>query len=118
MIRPDNCVVKRPDELTALIEMTFSPDYPYFSGHFPNQPLLPGVVQLGIAIEFAREIFSVDTNNAFPVVKFVSPILPNDTVTLCLKLNSDKKNVSFDYFFGALGNGDQNKASTGKIRIL
>ncbi|MGN1282035.1 MAG: hypothetical protein ACI4UM_09085 [Succinivibrio sp.] len=114
MIRPDNYSVCITDECTASVDMTFTSSFPYFKGHFPTLPLLPGVVQLGLAVEFAKEIFNIQTCNCFPVIKFVNPVLPDDRLLLKLSLNKEKKSVNFDYVI----QGNNLKASSGRIRIL
>ena len=36
-------------EISATCEI--DPDSPWFSGHFPGEPILPGIAQLGIVLE-------------------------------------------------------------------
>ena len=75
--------------------------------------MLPGVIQLGWAIHFAKELFSISTVNNIPQVKFTQPIVPFDKVVLRLKLNAEKKNFTFEYF---VENIDK-VASSGKVKI-
>ena len=67
-------------------ELTFIADAIYFQGHFPDFPILPGVVQLHFACVFARRFFGV---NLLPVrvskLKFAHMIFPGETVSLELK---------------------------------
>jgi len=37
------------NEISANIQI--NPDSPWFSGHFPDEPILPGIAQLGIVFE-------------------------------------------------------------------
>ena len=37
------------NEISATCEL--DPDSPWFSGHFPGEPILPGIAQLGIVFE-------------------------------------------------------------------
>lgn len=68
-----------------------SQDHPAFPGHFPGQPLLPGVSLLAEVIEAIRanqvppnEGGSVPEPGALvvPVVKFLHPVRPGDTLRI------------------------------------
>ncbi len=41
------------NEITADIHVP--PDSPWFCGHFPGEPILPGVAQLGMVIDAIRQ---------------------------------------------------------------
>lgn len=43
----------------AQAELLISPDLYHFQGHFPEQPILPGVVQIDWAITLARSIYTL-----------------------------------------------------------
>lgn len=58
-------------------------DHPAFAGHFPGQPLLPGVSLLAEVVEaILRESAPQDpralTAMGVPVVKFLHPVRPGD----------------------------------------
>lgn len=60
-------------------------DLPYFDGHFPNQPILPGIAILDASIELTRsELESVATPFVQKIVslKFAAPIYPGDDLRL------------------------------------
>lgn len=114
MIKPKSFNKKKIDESQAVVSFSVNKDLFYFNGHFPIQAILPGVVQLGWTIEFAKEIFAIDLSCNLPMVKFMNPILPEDKVDLKLTLNTEKKNLYFEYFLVNV-----NKvASTGKVKLL
>ena len=92
--------------------MVINPDLFYMEGHFDVQKVLPGVVQLGWALEFAEEIFNIKSAGETPVVKFTSPIIPHDRVKLTLEYLPEKKRVSFTY---VITSQDNAKASAGKL---
>jgi 3-hydroxyacyl-[acyl-carrier-protein] dehydratase len=62
-----------------------SPDHPAFAGHFPGQPLLPGVTLLAEVLEAVlREpelAARVGTAPRLGVVKFLAPVRPGATLS-------------------------------------
>ena len=69
----------------------------YFAGHFPDQAVLPGVVQVNWANELATKLFNVEEFRGVNSLKFNSMILPETQVTLSLTLNPEKHTVKFSY---------------------
>ena len=70
--------------MRAVHSFRIEPDDPALDGHFPGRPVVPGVVLLNeVLAAVARE-----TGLAPPLrlerVKFASPVLPGDTVTVRL----------------------------------
>ncbi len=115
MIKPKFFTTIKLSDNKAEIDMVINPDLFYFEGHFDAQSVLPGVVQIGWAQEFAQEIFKIESAGASPAVKFTSPILPNDRVKLTLEYMPDKKRLAFDYI---ITSKDNEKASQGKLVTL
>ena len=77
-------------------EFQFDAAEPFFAGHFPGQPILPGVFQL----EMVRQAAEVELK--YPVVirtvskaKFQRPIRPGETVRLELKINGLQAHARF-----------------------
>lgn len=71
----------------------------YFAGHFPDFPILPGVVQLDWAVHYAREFLALNA----PVIsverlKFTCPIRPAMQVTLSIETSPDKRYASFRFY--------------------
>ena len=67
----------RKDEFDAVIR--FDPDHDIFKGHFPGQPVVPGVCLIHIVKEVAgiiakREVLLKDGNN----IKFLNMIDPRE----------------------------------------
>ncbi|MBB6093390.1 3-hydroxymyristoyl/3-hydroxydecanoyl-(acyl carrier protein) dehydratase [Povalibacter uvarum] len=70
----------------------------YFEGHFPGCALLPGVVQIGWAIEFARQHIPFDASfRSLAGVKFTRVIQPGASITLLLSFDRDRNELTFEY---------------------
>jgi len=72
-------------------------DLRFFAGHFPEQAVLPGVVQIHWAGELAKFLFNISGFAALKNVKFNSMVLPNNQIVLNLKYNKEKQTLRFDY---------------------
>jgi len=84
-----------------LLSLKVPEDLSYFSGHFPDQAVLPGVVQVHWAGVLAKRIFGVRDFAELKGAKFNSMILPEQEVELRLLLNSDKRLVKYSYQRGS-----------------
>ena len=70
----------------------------FFQGHFPDYPVLPGVVQLHWSIALGRRYFSLGASSAESVqVKFRSIIVPGATIRLTLSHDAARRKLSFEY---------------------
>ena len=80
----------RSEEVRALAYVR--PELPCFTGHFPGQPLLPGVVQLHWAVSLAASTWPIRyaaTHFAgTKAIKFKSPVLPGSALTITLQPNT------------------------------
>ena len=84
-------------------------DLSFFAGHFPEQAVLPGVVQIHWAGELGKLLFNIEGFAALKNVKFNSMVLPNSQIILNLKYTSDKQTLRFDY------TSDSDKYSSGAL---
>lgn len=66
----------RPDQF--IIE----PDHPSIAGHFPGRPIVPGAVVLDWATAILARNFPGTRVLLLPEVKFLSPVIPGDAVTI------------------------------------
>lgn len=91
-----DCVERRPGN--ARLDFAVPESLQYFDGHFPGCPLLPGVVQIGWAIELAREYIGFDAQfRSLAAVKFMRVIQPGANVTLLLDFDAQRRELEFEY---------------------
>jgi 3-hydroxyacyl-[acyl-carrier-protein] dehydratase len=81
-------------EARIVCTKTFRPDEFFFQGHYPDYPLVPGVILLEAAMQAGAVLVShVPLEGGVPVasrindVKFKKMVRPGDTVTLEVTLN-------------------------------
>ena len=81
-------LVSREPGILAECETEFSADDPMFAGHFPDEPLVPGVI-LTEALAQTAGIAAHDENSktrfllsAIRQMKFLRPARPGDKITL------------------------------------
>ena len=68
---------------TFVSKKTFSHDSPWFSGHFPNNPILPGIAQLSVVLDTIQQATTKKLQlKAFKRVKFKQLINPNDKLEI------------------------------------
>ncbi|MBS1141213.1 MAG: hypothetical protein H6R13_2666 [Proteobacteria bacterium] len=61
-------------------------DHPAFAGHFPGNPIVPGVVLLDRAILFAEQLLGqTDLDWQVGNAKFFSPVGPAETLVFALE---------------------------------
>lgn len=74
---------------------------PWFDGHFPGQPILPGIAMIAIAFDAAREKEAREGNfirlKAVKRVRFKKPVRPDEPFTLTLKREQKESGVSYNF---------------------
>ncbi len=78
------------DGTEATAEISFPETFIGFRGHFPEQPILPGVCQIGIALAMAEQMRK-KPQTLIEVVKakFVSVVMPEQLLTVQCRLADD-----------------------------
>lgn len=85
-------------------------DLAIFDGHFPTIPILPGVVQVGWAVDIARAHLQVDGQfKGITATKFRRLVRPGMELALTLELRPGPGELRFEYLLGDA------MASTGRV---
>jgi 3-hydroxymyristoyl/3-hydroxydecanoyl-(acyl carrier protein) dehydratase len=86
------------DEITA--DIRIPPDSPWFNGHFPGEPILPGVAQLGIVFDMiSRARNQKLTISSVRRIRFKQIIRPHDRLSaIAIPLQEDTESYSFRIF--------------------
>ena len=118
MKRVPDVVSSRVSADSAVYALDIAPDLHAFEGHYPGNPILPGVVQVDWAMRFARDAFDA---SAAPVdwrgfsgieqLKFHKIITPGERLELHLTWNAAAGKLRFS--FEAAGE----RKSSGQIRV-
>ena len=67
------------------MHFTVPVDHPALPGHFPGQPIVPGVVLLDRVIEAIEAGHGPLPPLRLPQVKFLHPLLPGQAAQVCLE---------------------------------
>jgi 3-hydroxymyristoyl/3-hydroxydecanoyl-(acyl carrier protein) dehydratase len=66
--------------------LSFAADHPAFAGHFPGQPIVPGVLLLDAAVQAVQQALAAGAGDAgtcqVNAAKFLSPVSPGEMLTL------------------------------------
>lgn len=77
---------------------TLEAEHPAFAGHFPDQPILPGVLQVDWAIRQGEAVFGpLGTFSRIAQLKFMHLIQPGDAVDLVLAFHPERRSLDFAY---------------------
>ncbi len=89
---------RRDDDHHAALRLAVGGDSPWLEGHFPERPVLPGVVQLRWAIEAARTLWpELDTVSSVTNLKFSHPVMPPAKLTLELHRRPGERRLAFRF---------------------
>jgi 3-hydroxyacyl-[acyl-carrier-protein] dehydratase len=73
---------------------TISATHPSLVGHFPNNPIVPGVVILDEVINIIKTLKPELTIDTIPMVKFTKPLLAEQEVLVEIKEKNEME-ISF-----------------------
>ena len=88
------------NKLTALKNV--SVNEPFFPGHFPNFPVMPGVLQVEAMAQASSLLLLRQADNAGKIgffmsaegVKFRKPVLPGDTLLIHVEMTKARRNLA------------------------
>jgi len=67
----------------SMLPLIIPADHPAYAGHFPGQPILPGVVLLDAALHALAGVQGNPTaSGQIKSAKFLSPVLPGEPLAL------------------------------------
>ncbi|NDL65627.1 ApeI family dehydratase [Acerihabitans arboris] len=95
----------------------------WFRGHFPAQPILPGVAQVDWALHYFRELLALEPQapdarfSGIESVKFQRPVKPGQTLRLHLEWQAPRRLLTFRYTLCNLNLTDEPTVSSGKIKL-
>ncbi len=89
------------EELRAVGVKSVTINEPYFQGHFPGHPVMPGVLQLEAMAQVASIVMMRRTENEGKIgyfmsadsVKFRKPVFPGDTLFINVEMTRAKRNL-------------------------
>jgi 3-hydroxymyristoyl/3-hydroxydecanoyl-(acyl carrier protein) dehydratase len=92
-------LAKRAAGNAILLDLSVPAELDVFRGHFPEMPVLPGVVQIDWALRLARAqgLIRGEAEMRDFQVKFRNIIRPQMPLTLTLRFDDIKRRVHFDY---------------------
>lgn len=98
------------DEIRAHIQVP--PDSPWFEGHFPEAPLLPGVAQLGMVHDLLiRTLKEKRPVTQISRVRFKQMIRPDHPLVLTVKIGAGNASHSFRI------TGEEGLICSGQMRL-
>ena len=82
--------------MTFELRRSIAADHPSLPGHFPDAPLVPGVLILDEVLAALRDWRKDCQLTAIRTVKFLRPLKPEQPFTICLSTsNDDATRVNF-----------------------
>lgn len=100
---PQVISVVRETSDRVVLKLNIEADCPWFEGHFPGQPVLPGVIQLRWALQLARLAWpDLGTVSIVSNLKFQKPVLPPAQLRLVLQRHHQTGRLDFSWYQGEI----------------
>ena len=108
--RPDVLAIDT-DGTAASLQLKLPRRLPWFDGHFPDRPILPGIAQVHLAGVAARSLFGIDQRIVGTGrLKFQRPLIPDVVVTLDLSFSQTTVRFTFTH--------ESSSVSSGSLRLI
>jgi 3-hydroxyacyl-[acyl-carrier-protein] dehydratase len=97
---------------------TIRPDEPYLSGHYPGNPVYPGVFLLDLCEKALAVCPSVERHfDRVDSLRFFAPVLPGDLVRIEVTLRREADHVTGAAIIGRAIAGDDNGQKRFSVRM-
>lgn len=89
-----NNIEQKSDDAFA-VEVTILPEHQIYEGHFPQQPVVPGVCTLTIIRECIGNILSKEVSfSSIKECKYVSALIPQEDLRIMINLTISESKVT------------------------
>ena len=107
---------ENPSLKSGTAQLPIATEHPSFAGHFPANPIVPGVVLLDEALHAIGKLTGFDLSACqISAVKFLSPVRPGESVSVHYEAqSSDPTNRKFRFDITS----NQRKIATGSIVVV
>lgn len=114
-MKPVELLRSQPEAGKRCLRLAVPATVGWFAGHFPTQPLLPGVAQLDWVMAYGGMLAPGMRFCSIESVKFQRPIVPGSELELNLQWDATRCVLNFTYTL--LNEHGGVPASSGKIKL-
>ena len=94
-------------EDSSKFSISINENHPIFGGHFPEQPVMPGVCQLQILIELSRPLWGESLNlKSGSNLKFLAMLDPRTVKEITVKIELKEQNENGLRIIGSMFNDE------------
>ncbi|MEA2039455.1 MAG: hypothetical protein U9N82_06440 [Thermodesulfobacteriota bacterium] len=95
--------LNKPSSDKIILDAEVLPDSPWFSGHFPGEPILPGIAQIEMALDAIKHLTQKDLKiSNVKRVRFKQIIRPGDKLQI-IATSKKEKALAFSYRISVKG---------------
>lgn len=99
--------VRRLDDQEAEIDILLDAHMPWFRGHFPDEPVFPGVAEVHLAVTWSKRVWNWCPSSAMLTrVKFHRILRPEDRLRLILTRDTARDRLRFRFTLGDVVAGE------------